>query len=186
MDSQSGIVQELTADHARVRGLFDRIRSSEPGSTERADLVEQAGIELVRHSVAEKEYLYPAVRRHLPDGDGWADRELAQHQEVEWLIAALEDAEPHGEEYGRLLLALVTRVTEHLVEEEQLLFPRLQALCPADELRELGGKVRAAEVSAPTRPRPLAPDSAALVKAGAQVWGPLDRLRDFAGRRGRR
>ncbi|MEU5085301.1 hemerythrin domain-containing protein [Streptomyces sp. NPDC021356] len=186
MDSRSGIVDQLTRDHQRIRGLFDRIRSARPGSGERSALVERACAELVRHTVVEKAYLYPAVRRYLPDGDRWAERELSAHQELEELLVDLEAAAPDGEEFGQLLLTVVTRTTEHIVEEEQLLFPRLQALCPAEALRELGAKARTAAASAPTRPRPAAPDAAPLVKLTAQVWGPLDRLRDLASRRGRR
>jgi hypothetical protein len=186
VDSRSGIVAELTKDHHQIRGLFDRIRSAPPGSAERSALVTQACRELVRHAVAERAYLCPALRRHLPDGDDWADRELREHQEIEQRLRALEEAEPGSETSGELLLSVITRVTRHVVEEEQLLFPRLQVLCPDDVLRELGTKVRDAEASAPTRPRPAAPDAAPLVKAAVQVWGPLDRLRDLTTRRGRR
>ncbi|MER6983100.1 hemerythrin domain-containing protein [Streptomyces carpinensis] len=185
MDSR-GIVEELTEDHRQVRSLFDGIRSARPGSAERLALVERAGRALVRHATAERVHLYPAVRRFLPDGDGWVERELREHQEIEELLKALEEADPAGEEFAHLLLSLVTRVTEHVVEEEQLLFPRLQALCPADVLRDLGAKVRDIEATAPTRPRPGAPASAPLVRLTAQMWGPLDRIRDAATRRGRR
>jgi hemerythrin superfamily protein len=183
--SRSGIIEVLTADHREIQRLFDRIRSSAPGSDERNTLVEQVGIGLVRHSVAEKEYLYPAVRRFVVDGDAWADRELSEHREIEELLSSLEAHEAVSEEFGHLLLSVITRVTEHVVEEEQLLFPRLQAACPADVLRELGTKVRDTEASAPTRPRPGAPEPAPLVKVTAQAWGPWDRLRDLVTRRGR-
>ncbi|MFI2645793.1 hemerythrin domain-containing protein [Streptomyces sp. NPDC018610] len=186
MDSRSGVVGELTADHARIRALFDRIRSAPPGGAERSALVERVSVALVRHSVAEKAHLYPAVRRFLPDGDGWAERGLREHREIGELLAALEAADPEGEEFTELLLSVVVRATRHTVEDEQLLFPRLQALCPPEILRELGAKVRDAEASGPTRPRPEAPDAAPLVRLTAQVWGPLDRLRDMTARRGRR
>ncbi|MGW3497661.1 hemerythrin domain-containing protein [Streptomyces sp. NPDC001020] len=186
MGSRSDIIEVLTADHRKIQRLFDRIRSSAPGSNERKALVEQVSITLVRHSVAEKEYLYPAVRRFVADGDAWMDHELTEHRAIEELLDSLEAQEPDSEEFGRLLLALVTRVTRHVVKKEQLLFPRLQAMCPADVLRELGEKVRDAEASAPTRPRPGAPESAPLLKAASQVWGPWDRLRDLVTRRGRR
>jgi hemerythrin superfamily protein len=187
--SDSDIIGVLTADHREIQRLFDRLRSSAPVSDERSALVERASVALVRHSVAEKEYLYPAVCRFVPDGDAWTDQGLAEHREIEELLESLEAreaAEPGGEESGRLLLAVITRVTRHLVEEEQILFPRLQALCPADVLKELGRKARDAEASAPTRPRPDAPGSAPLTKAASRVWGPWDRIRDLLTRRGRR
>ncbi|WP_329141095.1 hemerythrin domain-containing protein [Streptomyces sp. NBC_00670] len=185
MGGHGGIIEELTADHREVQRLFDRIRSAPPGSAERKTLVERAGIVLVRHAVAEKEYLYPAVRRHVLDGDEWAERELAGHREVAGILAGLEEREAADEEFGRLLLPLVTEVTRHVVEVEQRLFPRLEAMCPPEELRELGGRVREVEARAPTRPRVGAPSSAPLVKVAARVWGPWDRVRDVLTRRGR-
>ncbi|MEU6478612.1 hemerythrin domain-containing protein [Streptomyces sp. NPDC047017] len=185
MDRRGGIVEELTGDHRRVQGLFDRIRSARPGSRERSALVEQLSGELVRHAVATKEYLYPAVRRRLPDGDRWAEHALRGHRETEELLGELAGADPAGARFTGLLLSVITRATAHMVEEEQLLFPRLEALCPPRTLRELGARVRDAEGSAPARPRPAAPETAPLVKVTAQVRGPLDRLRDLAARRGR-
>ncbi|ANH94883.1 MULTISPECIES: hemerythrin domain-containing protein [unclassified Streptomyces] len=183
MDRRSGIVEELTRDHARVQHLFDRIRAAPPGSPERTALVERAAAELVRNGVAEKAHLYPAVRRFLPDGERRAAHGLRRLRETEELLVRLAAA--HGEDATRLLVALVTQVGERFVEEQQELFPRLQALCPAEVLRDLGTRARAAAASAPTRPRPAAPDAAPLVKVTARVWGPLDRLRDLATRRGR-
>jgi len=184
--SQSGIVKVLTADHREIQRLFDRMRASAPGGAERKALVEQVSSALVRHFVAEREHLYPVVRRYLPDGDAQADRGVGEHHEIERLLVSLEAQEAGSEEFGHLLLRVVARVTRHIVEEEQLLFPRLQAVCPADVLLELGGRAREAEASAPTRPRPGAPGSAPLTKAAAQCRGPWDRFRDLVTRRGRR
>lgn len=185
MDGRSGVVAELTAEHARVRSLFDRIRAARPGGAERTALVERAAAALVRHAVAEKAWLYPAVRRYVPDGDDRAERELRAHREVEELLASLTATDPASEEFTELLVAVVARVTRQFVEQEQSLFPRLEAGCPREVLRELGDRVRATEAAAPTRPRPAAPDAAPLVRLTAQVWGPLDRLRDRSARRGR-
>ncbi|MGW0080068.1 hemerythrin domain-containing protein [Streptomyces sp. NPDC003393] len=185
MDSRGGIVEELTEDHTRIRSLFDGIRAAPSGSAERLALVERAARELVRHATAVRAHLYPAVRRFLPDGDGRVEGELRELRHIEELLKALEGADPAGEEFVELLLSLITRVTRHIVEAEQLLFPRLQALCPADVLRDLGAKVRETRAAAPTRPRPAAPASAPLVRLTTQLWGPLDRIRDAATRRAR-
>ena len=161
-----------------MQRLFDRTRSAAPGSDERKALLEQVSASMVRHSVTEKEHLYPVVRRFVVDGDTWADRELTKHREIEDTLHALEPQEPDSEEFGRLLLSLIERITEHVVEQEQLLFPRLQAMCPADQLNDLGVEARKTRALAPTRPRPAAPESASATKFIAQVTGPWDRLRD--------
>ncbi|MFE1972517.1 hemerythrin domain-containing protein, partial [Streptomyces hygroscopicus] len=106
MDSGSGVIEVLTADHRKFQRLFDRIRSSAPGSDERKSHVEQLSISLVRHSVAERAYLYPAVRRYLPDGGIWADRLLSEQRCIEKLLNSLEAQEVKSEEFGDLLLSV--------------------------------------------------------------------------------
>jgi hypothetical protein len=77
------IIAELTGDHREVEELFGRIQATLGGDPERKRLMEQVTIELVRHSVAEEQYLYPAVREHLASGNTVADKEIADHAAVE-------------------------------------------------------------------------------------------------------
>ncbi|MEW2636288.1 hemerythrin domain-containing protein [Streptomyces sp. NPDC048389] len=186
MGHEADIIQELTADHRAVQRLFDRVRAAAPGSHARKQLVEQATIELVRHSTVEKEYLYPAVRKHVVDGDQWADKELADHAEVEKVLQALDGLAPDDDRFVPLTLSLMTLVTDHVRDEEQRLFPRLQALCPADLLRHLGEQVRTAGKATPTRPRPHALDSPRANKVTAPPLSMWDSLRDALSGRGRR
>lgn len=180
------LIGELTADHVKVQRLFERVRAAAPGSAQRKELTERATNELVRHGALEKEHLYPAVREHLPGGAEWEGRERAEHAAIEGVLEELERREPTEEEFDRLLLVLVDRVTAHVLEEEQRLFPRMQAVCPAGLLRELGGKVRAGRDMAPTRPRPPAPRTEPAVRPLLPGTGLLDRVRDFLTGRGRR
>lgn len=89
MGHAADIIAELTIDHREVAVLFDRIEHTAPAG-ERQKAAERLTIELVRHSVAEEEHLYPAVREHFPDGDIIADKELADHARVEKLLKDLE------------------------------------------------------------------------------------------------
>lgn len=70
-EQQRDVVEVLMHDHREVEGMFTQLEST-TNADQRADLVEQVTIELVRHSVAEEQWLYPAVRDTLPDGDGLA------------------------------------------------------------------------------------------------------------------
>jgi hypothetical protein len=63
--------------------------------------------ELVRHSVAEEEYMYPAARKTLEGGDQLADHELEEHAKAEKLMKELDGldawtwARPHaGRSHG--------------------------------------------------------------------------------------
>ena len=46
--------------------------------------------ELVRHSVAEEMYVYPAMREHLPDGEQAVEHDIEEHKELERTMKELE------------------------------------------------------------------------------------------------
>ncbi|MFF4796449.1 hemerythrin domain-containing protein, partial [Streptomyces sp. NPDC001276] len=84
------MIEELMADHREVEEIFGRIQSTAGQGQELRNLVDEVTIELVRHSVAEEQYLYPTVREHVADGGRIADKELADHSRVEVLLKQLE------------------------------------------------------------------------------------------------
>ncbi|MFE7393374.1 hemerythrin domain-containing protein [Streptomyces sp. NPDC057582] len=86
MGHGGNVIDKLMADHREVEEVFGRIQAV-PGSGQRLrDLVDEVTIELVRHSVAEEQYLYPAVREHIQDGDRLADKEIEDHNRVEKIL----------------------------------------------------------------------------------------------------
>ncbi|MEU4656034.1 hemerythrin domain-containing protein [Streptomyces sp. NPDC023723] len=179
------VIAELTTDHREVEDLFGRIEALPPGDKQRKTYADQVTIELVRHSVAEEAYLYPAVRQFLPDGDEIADKEIEDHAEAERTMKELEGAEPGGAEFDRLITALMTEIRSHLRDEEDNLFPRLRTAASEDELIKLGDKVRQAKKTAPTRPHPSAPDTPPANKLLAPGVGMVDRVRDALTGRGK-
>lgn len=120
------VIAELTADHREVDELFAQFTDAMPGSADRKRLVDAITIELVRHSVAEEQHLYPAVREHLEEGAALADKELAHHARVEELLKELEEREPADIDFDRLVVKLRTEVTAHVDDEENHLFAQLR------------------------------------------------------------
>ncbi|MEU0084513.1 hemerythrin domain-containing protein [Streptomyces sp. NPDC006274] len=179
------VIEELTEDHREVEALFEQIQDTAMDGGRRRELADRMTIELVRHSVAEEEYLYPAVRKHVEGGAGLADKELADHADVERMLKDLEGAEPGQTEFEQTMTRLVQSVTEHVQDEEGRLFPLLRAACSAEQLQELGDKVRAAKEKAPTRPHPAAPDKPPANKLLGPGAGLVDRARDMLSGRGR-
>jgi hemerythrin superfamily protein len=178
------VVKVLTRDHREVEQMFRRLEQGKVKGKARKDLVDQSIIELVRHSVAEEEFLYPAFRKHVTNGDKVADRELEQHHEAERLMARLDHTDPTDGDYDKLLTELMADVRQHIKEEERDLLPRLAKACTKEELVELGEKITAAKAAGPTRPHPLAPDNPTakmLLNPGA---GLVDRMRDALTKRG--
>ncbi|MEI7031678.1 hemerythrin domain-containing protein [Streptomyces pratensis] len=185
MGHQGDVIAELTTDHREVDQLFGKIEALPPGDEQRKTYADQAVIELVRHSVAEEAYLYPAVRRLLPDGDTIADKEIEEHAEAERTMKELEGADAGQQEFDRLISKLMTEIRSHVQDEEDTLFPQLRAVASQDELMKLGDQVRTAKKTAPTRPHPSAPDTPPANKLLAPGVGMVDRVRDALSGRGK-
>ncbi|MEU5196551.1 hemerythrin domain-containing protein [Streptomyces scabiei] len=179
------VIAELTTDHGEVEEMFGEIEALPSGDPRLKECVDKVTIELVRHSVAEEAYLYPAVREHVPDGDAIADRELEDHAEAERTLKALERCEVDDPDFHLLVTQLMTEIRAHIRDEEENLFPRLRASCSAEALNSLGDKVRTAKKTAPTRPHPAAPDTPPANKLLAPGMGLVDRMRDALSGRGK-
>jgi hemerythrin superfamily protein len=179
------VIEVLTHDHREVEELFTKLEGAAPDDGEtRRELADEVTIELVRHSVAEEMYLYPAARKYLPDGDEIADKEIAEHAAVEKTLKAMEKTDAGGPEFSNLLAELMGDVRLHIREEEEDLFPALAEHADPAELFQLGDKVQAAKQKAPTRPHPSAPDRPPLNKLLAPGAGFVDRVRDHLSGRG--
>lgn len=185
MGHGGNVIQELTADHREVAELFTKIEMQPVGDQRRRKLVDELTMELVRHSVAEEQYLYPAVREHVEDGDALADKEIADHAKVERLLRGLEGVDADDDRFNDLVAWLKYEVTDHVRDEERRLFPLLASACGPEALDDLGDKVRRARKTVPTRPHPAAPDTPPGDKVLDPGAGLVDRARDLLTGRGR-
>lgn len=182
-DDNRDVIEILTHDHREVEDMFGKLTAAADAG-ERRKIADDITIELVRHSVAEEQYLYPAVREHVSGGNDIADRELADHAEVEHLLKELEGADPGGDDFAALTGQLIRTVNAHVKDEEHALFPALAGHASAADLRRLGEQIQAAKDRAPTRPHPSAPDRPPLNKLLAPGAGLVDRIRDHLSGRG--
>ncbi|MGW1373118.1 hemerythrin domain-containing protein [Streptomyces sp. NPDC002446] len=178
------IIEELTADHREADKLFEQLSEEALGRTERKLLLDALTIELVRHSVAEEMYLYPAVREHLENGRRWADNEIAEHSSIEERLKDLEGRNAEDRDLDRLVRELRAEVTTHTEDQERDLFPRVRDRVLPFVLENLGKKVREAKRAALPRRHPQAPGVAPLSKLLAPGVGLVDRVRDYTTSRG--
>jgi hemerythrin superfamily protein len=170
------VVDILTTDHEEVLELIGEIASADPAG--RRDMIDTVIAELMRHSVAEEMYVYPAMRKHLPDGDAAVEHDVKEHQELEEAMKVLESADTAEPAFLDGLSHLEAILRDHVEDEERDQFPQLRSTIPHDELVAIGKKVETAKKLAPTRPHPAAPHSALFHKALGPGVGLVDRLRD--------
>jgi hemerythrin superfamily protein len=174
---QQDVVDVLSSDHREFLELIARIQQTREGE-ERRDLADTLIAELVRHAVAEEMFVYPAMRKHLPDGKEAVEHDTAEHKELEREMKALEDVEPTGTRFDELVAALEATLRDHIEDEEADQFPKLRAHIPSEDLVTMAGKVEAAKRIAPTRPHPHAPNNQVFHKLVGPGVGLVDRLRD--------
>jgi len=171
------VVDVLISDHRDVTALIGEIWSVADPMIRR-DLMDTAISELVRHAVAEEMYVYPAMRKHLPDGDKAVEHDIEEHKELERAMKELESVDVSGTEFDGALRRLEALLADHVQDEESEQFPELRRRVPREELTELATKVETAKKLAPTRPHPHAPNSELFHKTVGPGVGLVDRLRD--------
>ncbi len=177
--SQTGgdVIDILISDHRDVTALIANIWSVTDPMIRR-DLTDTAISELVRHAVAEEMYVYPAMKKYLPDGEKAVEHDIEEHKELELAMKQLEDVDVSGAEFDTALRRLESLLADHVQDEESEQFPELRRRVPQEELKELAGKVETAKKLAPTRPHPGAPNSELFHKLVGPGVGLVDRLRD--------
>ncbi|MCT2581551.1 hemerythrin domain-containing protein [Actinophytocola gossypii] len=171
------LVDAIVSDHREFEAVFDEIEASGDPRMRR-ELVEHVIAGLVRHSVAEEEYLYPTARKALPDGDKIADHEIEEHAEAEQLMKEIENTEATDPKFDELVGKLIAEIRHHLSDEEEDLLPKLRKACSQQDLRDLGEKFERAKRMAPTRPHPSAPDHPPANKILGPGVGLIDKMRD--------
>jgi hypothetical protein len=171
------VIDELITDHREALDLLRRITST-TDADERRELADTVISEVVRHSVAEEMYVYPAMRQYMPDGDEAVKHDTEEHQELEEVMKQLEGVQATEPRFDALVQEMTDKLRHHAHDEESEQFPQLRERVPRDELIKLRDKVDTAKKLAPTRPHPGAPHSELFHKIVGPGVGMVDRLRD--------
>jgi hypothetical protein len=176
------ILESLESDHRAISELLAD-EGAPTATAEGAALREQLVMALVRHFVAEEQYLDPTVREVLPERADESDAAFARDRETEQILRRLEEHDLSPERLADVWHQVRAAVATHIAEQ-QALFATLAEKCDAARLDKLGEEVRGAEQLAPTRPRLVAFPEAGLNKLTSFVEGYIDRARDYYSKRG--
>jgi hemerythrin superfamily protein len=171
------VVDVLSEDHQEFLSLIESIKSTDDPE-QRRDLADTVIAQLVRHSVAEEMFVYPAMEKHLPDGESASEHDKEEHEQLERTMKELEGVDAGDARFLELVEQLEDQLRHHVEDEEEEQFPQLRQHIPADDLVDLAGKVEKAKKAAPTRPHPSAPNTAAFHKTLGPGAGLVDRARD--------
>ena len=175
-------VDVLMRDHRLVEQLFLQLDAALAGHdhAEQRELADQILTALSVHTAIEEEVLYPAARG-VPDAAGLVDRSLADHEELEALLAGLDGRQPGDPGFEEGFRRAGDLVAEHVGEEEGELFPTLRRSMPDDELVALGDRLAEVRAAVPGRPRRASPVAAVADAASSIVDKARDAFRSITG-----
>lgn len=125
--SDVNAIELLTDDHLEVERLFqdyDNLVEDSAEASERQSLARQICALLSVHAQIEEEIFYPAAQEVLEDDD-IVEEALNDHAQVKQLIADIEAAPADDKAYDDLVRKLGEAVTQHVKQEEDMLFVRV-------------------------------------------------------------
>jgi len=147
----------LASDHEQVKELLSQFEAAPAASgvndsllAARKKMAEILVIEESKHEAIEEMYLWPAVRKLLPDGDELADQAISQEQEGKELLAKLDKLDADNPEFDRLLGEFAKAARDHIVFEETQVWPGLREAMTEAEAADLGDSLEQAKKTAPT------------------------------------
>ena len=137
-----------------------------------------------QHEAIEEQWLWPAVRNALDEGDELADHATAQEQASKVMLQRLENGSPGDPDYHDALREFVTAAPEHIAYEQDVVWPRLAETLSSTELDRLGERLETAKKVAPTRPHPATPPIGIVQKTMGLGVAVADHVRDVVTGRG--
>jgi hemerythrin-like domain-containing protein len=153
----------LQQDHRDVQALFKRYKSA-ADQNERSAIAERVCRLLRVHTRVEEEIFYPAARRRIEDKE-LINEALVEHQAAKDLIEEIESAGAGDPMIEARMQVLSEQIEHHVQEEENELFPEVQAAQidlmglgarlferKQEILRELGAEIQDQARAAEPRP----------------------------------
>jgi hemerythrin superfamily protein len=124
----------LRADHREVRRLFEEFVEDRGEPLVRKVAARSLCLQIELHDAIEREVFYPALRESQRAKVDWF---LHEHDEVMRIVLDVRDREEWDDQCDAVMSRLRTLVERHAREEEEELFPLVEAM-DAGWLRELG------------------------------------------------
>jgi hypothetical protein len=176
LGGRRSILHRQKQDHIKLDRMLERLPATR--GDEQDELINRLSRLVFTHAFAEEAVLWPALRRHLEDGDELSARVEREHQEITELMAALERSAADEADRRVLIERTIAMLRQDVRDEEDLLLPRLQAAVDIQTLRRLGVSWEMVRRIAPTRTHPIVSRRPPGQTLSALPLTITDRLRD--------
>jgi hemerythrin len=133
----------LEADHRRFEELLEQGEATtERGAKRRNQLLNTLTAALNVHEAIEEKVLYPALKPHAKTHDIVLEG-YQEHHVADLILRELHLLAKNDEKWGAKFKVLEENLAHHIKEEERKMFPTARAVLTAEELHELGARMKA-------------------------------------------
>ena len=136
-------VELLKQDHEKVSELFEQVKATESEKQHR-QLYKKIKTELETHVYIEEKVFYPALKRREEFKDTVLEA-IEEHRQVKTLIREIDGLADGNERFEAKLKVMIDNVEHHVEEEEDELFPKVEAQFTEAELEGLGQELEEAK-----------------------------------------
>lgn len=139
---QNDPIELLKTDHRHVQQLLkDGEATTERAKKGRREILDELTRSITVHEAIEERVFYPALQPHAEAHDLVLES-FQEHHVADGLIKELHDVTTDDEQWGAKFKVLKENLEHHVSEEENKLFPIAKGVLKADELKQLGAKMR--------------------------------------------
>lgn len=172
------ILQAIQHDHRELASHSHKILTS-TDPDEQTRYQNQFTWELARHAIGEELVVYPAIAKHVKDGQSIADQNRAEHQVIKEQLKTFQGLPCTDPRFVPTLQALVEELESHIRrEEEEDLVLLEDALSRADS-EALTRSLDRTKMFVPSRSHPLAPNKPPFESAVGLITAPIDMVADM-------
>lgn len=134
----------LKEDHQKVKELFEEAEGTED-QKEKNRIFSEIQTELETHARIEETVFYPAMQQHEELKDMVLES-IEEHRQIKTLLKEIDNLKSDSEKFEPKLKVLMENVEHHAEEEEEgKMFPKVQEICSAEDLEQLGQELEAAK-----------------------------------------
>ena len=144
----------LESDHRRFEDLMKKgEETTERAVKGRTALLDTLTAALDVHELIEEKILYPALKPHAETRDIVLEG-FQEHHVADVLVKELHEVAKDDEQWGAKFKVLQESLEHHIKEEEGTMFPGARKVLSAEELKELGARMRKLKAEEERRPAP--------------------------------
>lgn len=132
-------IKLLKQQHREVEALFKQLEKSKTAGSRRK-IFDEIADKLAVHATIEERHFYPAVKRQATEGI--LLESVEEHLAVKRIIADILELDSDDLTFEAKAKVLKDLVEHHVEEEEETLFPKVDKLVKAGELKAIGEEMQ--------------------------------------------